>query len=107
MKSRYGQILCMSDQEECLVQIVKPVALKLGLPRGSSPVERPQANGRAEQRVRNMKERLRIIVEEMRKKGIEILESPTLTSWAVRHAEWTANYLVATTLRWSTVRSSR
>ena len=86
MKSRYGQILCMSDQEEVLLQVVRPVALKLGLPTGTSPVERPQANGRAEQRVRNMKERLHIIVAEMRKKGIEVLESPTLTSWAVRHA---------------------
>ncbi len=37
---------------------------------------------------------MHIIVEEMRKKGIEILGSPTLTSWAVRHAEWTANRLV-------------
>ncbi len=48
MKSTYGQILRMSDQEECLVQMVRPVALKLGLPIGSSPIERPQANGRAE-----------------------------------------------------------
>ena len=31
--SRYGQILCMSDQEECLVQMIGPVALKLGLPK--------------------------------------------------------------------------
>ena len=70
MKSRYGQILRMSDQEECLVQMVRPVALKLGLPIGSSPIERPQANGRAEQHVRNMKERLHIIVAEMRKKDV-------------------------------------
>ncbi len=48
IKSRYGQILCISDQEECLVQMVRPVALKLGLPIGSSTIERPQANGRAE-----------------------------------------------------------
>ena len=41
-----------------------------------------------------MKERLHIIVAEMRKKDVEILESPTLPSWAVRHAEWTANHLV-------------
>ncbi len=67
MKSRYGQILYMRDQEECLVQMVRPVALKLGLPIGSSPIERPQANGRAEQRVRNMKERLHVIAAEVRK----------------------------------------
>jgi hypothetical protein len=77
MKNRYGQILCVSDQGECLVQVVRPVALKLGLPTGDSPVERPQANGRAEQRVRSTKERLRFIVAEMRKAGVEFSESPT------------------------------
>ncbi len=73
-----------------MAQMVRPVALKLG----ASPVERPQANGRAEQEFRSVKERLRIIVAEMRKKGVEILESPTLTSWAARRAEWTSNHLV-------------
>ncbi len=66
MKSRYGQILGVS--------MARPVALKLGLPIGSSPIERPQANGRAEQRVRNVMERLRIIVAETRKKGVEVFE---------------------------------
>ncbi len=41
-----------------------------------------------------MKERLRNTVAEMRKKGIEVLESPALTSWAVRRVEWTANHHV-------------
>ncbi len=39
-------------------------------------------------------ERLHIIVAKTRKKGIEVLEPPTLASWAVRRAEWTANHLV-------------
>ncbi len=94
MTSRYGQILCISDPEEVLLNVVRPVALKLGLPIGTSPVERPQANGPAEQRVRNVRERLHVILAEMLKKGFEVLESPTLTSWAVRHAKWTANHLV-------------
>ena len=94
VKSRYGQITCMSDQEECLVQVLRPAALKLGLPVAQTPVEQYQANGRAEQRVRTMKERLHITVAESRKAGIQILNSTTLTSWAVRHAEWTANHLV-------------
>ncbi len=56
-RSRCGQILCVSDQEECFAQMVRPVALKLGLPLGTSPAELPQANGRAEQKVRSVKER--------------------------------------------------
>ncbi len=39
-----------------------------------------------------MKERLRIIAAEMGKTGIEMLESPTLTSLAVRHAERTTDH---------------
>ncbi len=87
MKSRYGQILCVSDQEEVLSQVVRLVALKLGLPTGASPVEEPLANGRAERRVRITKERLRIIVADVWKKGIKVFESPALTRWAVRQAE--------------------
>ena len=77
MKSRYGQILCMSDQEEVLLHVARPVALKLGLPTGASPAERPQTNGRAEQRARSMKQRLHIIIAETWKKGSEVLESLT------------------------------
>ncbi len=65
-----------------LLQVVRPVALMLGLPTGMPPVERPQA------------ERLHIIAAEMWKKGVEVSESPTLKSWAVRHPEWTANHVV-------------
>ncbi len=83
IKSRYGHIHCMSDQEEVLLQVVRPAAHKLGLPTGTLPAERPQAIGRAEQRVRNTKDRAHIIVAEMRKKGIEVVVSPTLMNWAV------------------------
>ncbi len=66
----------------------------LGFPAGASPSEGPQANGRAKQRVRSTKARLRIIVAEMQRKGVEVLESPTLKSWAVRRAGWTENHLL-------------
>ena len=94
MKQRYGAITIACDQEDSLVQVVKPAALKKGLPVTTTALEQSQSNGRAEQRVRAMKERLQISVLEARSRGVEILDSGTLTSWAVRHAEWVANFLV-------------
>ncbi len=48
MKARYGSgITVISDQEDSLINMVKPMAQKLGLTFSTSPVERPQVNGRA------------------------------------------------------------
>ena len=81
MKSRYGNgIIVVSDQEDKLINMVRPMALKLGLTYSTSPVERPQANGRAENRGRAIKERLQISVSELRRQKIEILKSAVLTS---------------------------
>ena len=77
-----------------MVQVVKPAAVRKGLPVTTTALEQPQSNGRAENRVRAVKERLQITVMEARNRGVEILKSGTLTSWAVRHAEWVTNYLV-------------
>ena len=49
------------------------------MPRGVTAVEQSQANGRAEQRVRALRERLRMMVEDARRRGV--------ARWAMRHAE--------------------
>ena len=53
-----------------------------------------QANGRAEQRVRALRERLQIMVEDARRCGVEIILDHPVAQWAVRHAEWIQNFFV-------------
>ena len=76
------------DQEESLREIVHSTARRLGMPTRVTAVEQSQANGRAEQRVRSLTERLQITVEDARRRGFQIiLDHP------VRHAEWIQNFL--------------
>ena len=43
------------------------------LPTGVTAVEQSQGNGRAEQRVRALRERLQIMIEDARRCGVEII----------------------------------
>ena len=61
---------------------------------GVTAVERSQANGRAEQRVRALRERLQIMVEDARRRGAEIILDHLVARWAVRRAEWIPNFFV-------------
>ena len=63
------------DQEECLRE-----------------VEKSQASGRAVQRLRALKERLQILIEDARRCGVEIILDD-VAQWAVRHAELIQNFL--------------
>ena len=51
-------------------------------------IEHNQANGRAEQRVRALRERLQIMVEDARRRGAQTILDHPVAQWAVRHAEW-------------------
>ena len=48
-------------------------ARRLGLPTEVTAVEQSQANGRAEQRVRALRERLQIMVEDARRRSAQII----------------------------------
>ena len=63
MQTRYGNFPVCCGQEESLREIAHGTAGRLGLPTGVTGVEQGQANGRAEQRVRALRERLQIMVE--------------------------------------------
>ena len=52
-------------------------------------MEHNQANGGAEQRVRALRERFHIIMEDE-----EVMFDRPAAQWAVRHAEWIQNFLV-------------
>ena len=64
------------------------------MPTGVTAVEQSQANGRAEQQVRALRERLQILVEDARRRSTEIILDHLVAQWAVRHAEWIQNFLV-------------
>ena len=64
------------------------------MPTRVKAVEESQANGRAEQRVRALRERLQNLVEDARSRGTEIILDHPVAQWAVRHAEWIQNFLV-------------
>ena len=89
LQTRYGNIPVHCDQEECLREVAHSTARRLGMPTRVTAVEQSQANGRAEKRVRALRERLQIMVEDARRS----LHHP-VAQWAVRHAEWIQNFLV-------------
>ena len=64
------------------------------MPTGVTAIEQGQANGRAERRVRALRERLQILVEDSRRRGTEIILDHLVAQWAVRHDEWVKNFLL-------------
>ena len=90
----YRNIPVYSDPEECLRDVVHSTAGRLGLPTGVTAAEQSQANGRAEQWVRALRERLQILVEGARRRGVEIIIDDPDAQWTARHAEWIQNFLV-------------
>eukprot|EP00974_Lingulodinium_polyedra_P103736 10040893-Lingulodinium_polyedra.AAC.1 len=94
MKARYPSIQIRCDQEEALTHVVFHAADKQGLPRDAARLEVPQANGRAEQGVRTVRELLQVLREDLRRRGrLTQLNHPAM-KWLVRHAEWLANHVV-------------
>ena len=69
LQTRCGNIPVYCDQEECLREAAHSMAGRLDMPTGVTAVEQSQANGRAEQRVRALRERLQILVEDARRRG--------------------------------------
>ena len=64
------------------------------MPTAVTAFEQSQANGRAEQRVRTLRERRQIMVEDARRRGTEIMLDHPFAQWAVRHAAWNQTFLV-------------
>ena len=62
-------------------------------------VEQSPAHGLAEQRVRALRERLQVLVDDARSRGVEIILDHPVVQWAVRHGEWTQNFLVKSDVR--------
>ncbi len=93
LKRRYGVITVRTDGEPSLKVAVAVSAEEAGVPVEEKRVEVPQSNGRAEQRVRQCKERVQGLFEVMKKKGVSLpaLSHP-LIPWVVRHAEWLSNH---------------
>ena len=92
-QTHYGNIPLQCDQEECLREVVLKKAGRLRLPTGVTAVEQCQANGRAEQRVRALRERLQIMVGDARRRAETILDN-LVAQWAVGHAERSQNFVV-------------
>ena len=64
LQTRHGHIPVYCDHEECLREVVHSIAERLVLPTNVPAIERSQANGRAETRVRALKERLQIMFKD-------------------------------------------
>ena len=94
LQTRYGYIPEYCGQEESLREVAHCTAGRLGLPTGVIAVEQSQANGRSEQRVRALRERSQIMVEDARRCGIEIILDHPVAQSAVRRTEWIQNLLV-------------
>ena len=73
LQTRHGHIPMYCDQEECLREVVHSSTERLGLPTNVPAIEQSQANGRAEQRVRALKERLQIMFKDEKRCGVEII----------------------------------
>ena len=94
LQTRYGNVQLYCDQEECLREVVHSTAGRLGLPTGVTAVEPSQPHGRAEQRVRALRERLQIMVEDARRCGVEIILDHPVAQWALRPTKWIQNFFV-------------
>ena len=94
LQRRDGKIPVYCDQEECLREVERSTAGRLGLPTRVTVIEQSQAKGRAEQRVRALRERLQVMVEDARRCGVEIILDHPVAQWAVRHATWIQIFLV-------------
>ena len=81
-------------KKERLREVVQNTAGRLELPTRVTTIEQSQANGRVEQRVRALRERLQIMVEDARRCGVDIILDHPVPQWAVRHPEWIQNFLV-------------
>ena len=72
LQTRCGNIPVYCVQEECLREFVRSTARRLGLSTRVTAIQQSQANGRAEQRVRAVRERLQITVD-ARRRGVEVI----------------------------------
>ena len=75
------------DREECL-RVVHKTTARLACKNGVTAVEHSQANKRAEQRERALRERLHIIVEEVTQTGAEHVFEHVVARWPVRQERW-------------------
>ena len=64
------------------------------MPTRVTAIEQSQANGRAEQRVRALRERFQIMVGDARRRSVEIILDHPVAQWAARHVEWIQNFFV-------------
>ena len=94
LQMRCGNIPVYCDQEECLREVVHSTAGRLGLPTRVTAVGQSQANGRAAQRVRALRQRLQFMVQDARRRGVEIILGHPVAQWAMRHAGWIQNFFV-------------
>ena len=85
---------CRKERRVLAQNGVKKSKKDLGLPTEMTAIEQSQANGRAEQRVRALRERLQIMDEDARRLSAEIILDHPAAQWAVRQAEWIQNFLV-------------
>ena len=84
LQTRYGNIPVYSDQEGCLREIVHSTARRFGLQTRLTAIEQSQRNGRAEQRVRALRECLQIMIEDARRRGVKIMLEHPVAQWAAR-----------------------
>ena len=73
LQTRCEKILVDCDHEECVRAVAHSTASRFGMPTGVTAVERSQANGRAEQRVGALRERLHITVQDVRRTRAEVM----------------------------------
>ena len=71
-----------------LKQVIYKAAAEANLPHEAAPVERHEANGRAELKVRHLQELLQVLIEDTRARGMVFTFDHTIARWAVRHTEW-------------------
>ena len=92
-QSPHNDLQMCSVSKRGLREVVLKKAGRLRLPTGVTAVEQCQANGRAEQRVRALRERLQIMVGDARRRAETMLDN-LVAQWAVGHAERSQNFVV-------------
>ena len=80
LQNKHISLIAQSNREDALKKVISKAAAEAYLPHAPAPVERHEANGRAEPKVRHLREQLQILIEGARARDTVFVRLPVAQS---------------------------